>query len=118
MGAQVTVVNETPYTWHYATQDKGYTRVDAGSRTSYKEPRVIHRYIYVRYDHHTWDSFTYEFNTHKGDTSFILRETYDRSHIQMHCTSEGGTHYCPNYGKFLQTYQFCTTLLSQNYVHP
>lgn len=94
-----------------------YTRVDAGSRTSYKEARLIHRHIYVRYDHHTWNSFTYDFNTHKGDTSFILRETYDRSKIQMHCTSEGGTHYCPNYGKFLQVYQLCTTLYSQKYVH-
>ncbi|XP_077065732.1 uncharacterized protein LOC143718601 [Siphateles boraxobius] len=99
MGAQVTVVNATPYTWHFATQDRGFTRVGAGCRTSYEEKRLIHRYIYVRYDHHTWNSFKYEFNTHKGDTSFILRETYDRSQIQMHCTSEGGTHYCPNYGQ-------------------
>ncbi|KAG1928587.1 preprotein translocase subunit SecA [Pimephales promelas] len=99
MGAQVSVVNDTPYTWHYATQDRGFTRVGAHSRTTYEEKKLIHRYIYIRYDHHTWNSFRYEFNTHKGDTSFILRETYDRSQIQMHCTSEGGTHFCPNYGK-------------------
>ncbi|XP_034158338.2 uncharacterized protein LOC113528924 [Pangasianodon hypophthalmus] len=99
MGAQVSVKNQTPYTWHFATQDRGYTRVDAGCTTSYQEARLIHRYIYIRYENHTWDSFRYEFNTHKGDTSFILRETYDRSQIQLHCTSEGGTHYCSNYGK-------------------
>ncbi|ROJ33219.1 hypothetical protein DPX16_18041 [Anabarilius grahami] len=110
MGVQVSVVNQTPYTWYFATQDKGYTRIDAGHTTSYEEKREIHRYFYVRYKDHSQHCFKYEFNTHKGNTSFILRETYDRSQIQMHCTSEGGTHYCPNYGKFLQTYQFCTTL--------
>lgn len=99
MGAQVSVVNETPYTWYFSTQDRGYTRVSPGCRTSYEEKKLVHRYIYLRYDHHSWNSMSYEFNTHKGDTSFILRETYDRSQIQMHCTSEGGTHYCPNYGK-------------------
>lgn len=90
-----------------------FTRVDPFSETSYEEARLIHRYIYIRYKDHSWNSFRYEFNTHKGDTSFILRETYNRSQIQLHCTSEGGTHYCPNYGKVLLTYQFCTTLYSQ-----
>ncbi|XP_048010494.1 uncharacterized protein LOC125244454 [Megalobrama amblycephala] len=99
MGATVSVVNQTPYTWYFATQDRGYTRIDAGCTTSYAEKRLIHRYFYVRYKDHTWNSFKYEFNTHKGNTSFILRETFDRSQIQMHCTSEGGTHYCTNYGK-------------------
>ncbi|XP_058628479.1 uncharacterized protein LOC131538586 isoform X2 [Onychostoma macrolepis] len=99
MGATVSVVNQTPYTWCFATQDKGYTRLGAGRTTSYQEARLIRRYIYVRYENHTWNSFSYEFNTHKGDASFIIRETYNRSQIQMHCTSEGGTHYCPNYGK-------------------
>ncbi|XDV26027.1 hypothetical protein PO909_029835 [Leuciscus waleckii] len=97
MGAKVSVVNETPYTWYYATQDRGFTRVSPYSREEYDEKKLIHRYIYVRYNHHSWNSMSYEFNTHKGDTSFILRETYDRSQIQMHCTSEGGTKYCPNY---------------------
>ncbi|XP_048011335.1 uncharacterized protein LOC125244980 [Megalobrama amblycephala] len=99
MGATVSVVNQTPYTWYFSTQDRGYTRIDAGCTTSYEEKRLIHRYFYVRYKDHSWNSFKYEFNTHKGNTSFILRETYDRSQIQMHCTSEGGTHYCANYGK-------------------
>ncbi|CAM4573095.1 unnamed protein product [Leuciscus chuanchicus] len=102
MGAKVSVVNETPYTWYYATQDRGFTRVSPYSREEYEEKKLIHRYIYVRYNHHSWNSMSYEFNTHKGDTSFILRETYDRSQIQMHCTSEGGTKYCPNYGKIEQ----------------
>ncbi|XP_073730549.1 uncharacterized protein [Misgurnus anguillicaudatus] len=101
MGAWVSVKNQTPYTWYFATQDSwnGYRRVNPGCTESYEEKRLIHRYIYIRYENHTWDSFKYEFNTHKGDTSFILRETYDCSQIQMHCTSEGGTHYCSNYGK-------------------
>ncbi|KAG1927639.1 hypothetical protein F2P79_024089 [Pimephales promelas] len=100
MGAQVTVVNDTPYTWHYATQDRGFTCVNPHSRTSYEESLDVHRYIYIKYDNHTSNCFEYEFNTHKGDTSFILRETYDRSQIQLHCTSEGGTRYRPNYEEY------------------
>ncbi|KAF4073475.1 hypothetical protein AMELA_G00259070 [Ameiurus melas] len=99
MGVTVSVQNKTPYTWHFATQNKGFTRLDPFSETSYEESRVVHRYIYFRYKDHTWDSFKYEFNTHKGSTTFILRETYDRSQIELHCTSEGITHYCTNYGK-------------------
>ncbi|XP_059367798.1 uncharacterized protein LOC132106157 [Carassius carassius] len=100
MGAKVSVVNQTPYTWYFDTQDnRGYTYIGPGSTTSYEEALAIHRYIYFRYENHSWSSFSYEFNTHKGNTCFILKETYDRSQIQMHCTSEGGTHYCPNYGK-------------------
>ncbi|XP_052409495.1 uncharacterized protein LOC127955908 [Carassius gibelio] len=100
MGAKVSVVNQTPYTWYFDTQDnRGYTYIGPGSTTSYEESLAIHRYIYFRYENHSWNSFSYEYNTHKGNTCFILRETYDRSQIQMHCTSEGGTHYCPNYGK-------------------
>ncbi|RXN22039.1 Transposon Ty3-I Gag-Pol poly [Labeo rohita] len=99
MGAKVSVVNQTPYNWYFATQNRGYTYIGPHCTTSYEEARLIHRYIYIRYGNHSWKSFSYEFNTHKGDTSFILRETYDRSQIQLHCTSEGGTHYCPNYGR-------------------
>ncbi|XP_057176841.1 uncharacterized protein LOC130545925 [Triplophysa rosa] len=99
MGAQVSVVNQTPYNWRFATQDRGYTRIDPGCTTTYTEVKLIHRYIYIRYEDNTWDSFNYEFNTFKGDTSFILRETYDRSQIQLDCTSEGIVHYCPNYKK-------------------
>ncbi|XP_056593358.1 uncharacterized protein LOC130412201 [Triplophysa dalaica] len=100
MGAKVSVKNHTPYGWYFDTQDRrGYKYVGAGCTDTYEEKKLIHRYIYIRYEKHTWDSFRYEFNTHKGDTSFILRETYERSQIQMHCTSEGGTHYCSNYGK-------------------
>ncbi|RXN30015.1 hypothetical protein ROHU_018069 [Labeo rohita] len=102
MGAKVSVVNQTPYNWYFATQNRGYTYIGPHCTTSYEEARLIHRYIYIRYGNHSWKSFSYEFNTHKGDTSFILRETYDRSQIQLHCTSEGGTHYCPNYGKIEQ----------------
>ncbi|KAK9976688.1 hypothetical protein ABG768_021893 [Culter alburnus] len=99
MGAKVSVVNGTPYTWYFATQNRGYERIGSGCTTSYEEAKAIHRYIHIRYNNHSWNSFSYEFNTHKGDTSFILKETYDRSQIQLHCTSEGGTRYCPNYGK-------------------
>ncbi|KAL1276653.1 hypothetical protein QQF64_036276 [Cirrhinus molitorella] len=99
MCVKVSVVNETPYTWYFATQDRGYTDINAGCTTSYKEKRRIHRYIYIRYKKHSQNTFSYEFNTHKGDTSFILRETYNRSQIQVHCTSEKSTRYFINHGK-------------------
>jgi len=34
MGAQVSVVNDTPYTWHYATQDRG-VRTSAFTTSDY-----------------------------------------------------------------------------------
>ncbi|CAM4573140.1 unnamed protein product [Leuciscus chuanchicus] len=111
MGAQVTVVNNTPYGWYYATQDRVagiaplrwkhsnmYTRIGPNSTTSYEEERGFNRCIFIRYSKDMPDSFTYEFNTLKGDTSFILSETEDRSMIRLHCTSESGAYYCPNYG--------------------
>ncbi|KAL1250677.1 hypothetical protein QQF64_018473 [Cirrhinus molitorella] len=98
----VSVINQTPYTWHFATQDKEYTRINAGCTTSYQEYWESHRFIYFRYENHTQNSFSYEFSTRKAGTSFTLKETPNRSQIQMHCTSDGGTHFCPNYGKILQ----------------
>ncbi|XP_051747344.1 uncharacterized protein LOC127511048 isoform X7 [Ctenopharyngodon idella] len=101
MPVQVVVKNQTPYTWYFTTQDRkrGYTRINAGGTTSYKESKLIHRYIKIRYNNHTQDSFEYEFNTFKRNPSFTLRETYDRSQIQLSCSSEGPTQYCLNYGK-------------------
>ncbi len=90
-----------------------YTPIDPGRKISCDEAQANSRYIRVRYENHSCNSLSYEFNTHKGDTSFILRETEDRSQIQMLCTSDGGTRYCPNYGKLLQTCHFWTTLYSQ-----
>lgn len=96
---KVSVVNQTPYTWSFSIQDGGYTPIDPGRKISCDEAQANSRYIRVRYENHSCNSLSYEFNTHKGDTSFILRETEDRSQIQMLCTSDGGTRYCPNYGK-------------------
>ncbi|RXN12429.1 glutactin-like isoform X2 [Labeo rohita] len=98
MGAKVSVVNQTPYNWYFATQDRGYTHIGPHCTISYDESLAVHRYIYIRYENHTWNSFSYEYNTHKGNTSFILKETHDRSQIQLYCTSEDGTHYCTNHG--------------------
>lgn len=79
-----------------------YTRINAGDTISYKEYWQDYRFIYFRYENDTRDSFSYEFSTKKVGTSIILTETRDRSQIQMHCTSDGGSRFCPNYGKFLQ----------------
>lgn len=76
-----------------------YTRIDAGCTATYEEKYLTH--INIRYENHTRDSFKYKFKTSPYETSIILRETYDRSQIQMYCTSEDGILHCPNYGKFL-----------------
>lgn len=77
---------------------------------------AVHCYIYFRYDNHTFDSHEFEFNTLKGNTTFILKEDNDR--IQVYCTSEGLYRYFPNPGKFLQTYRFCTTLYTKSMCTP
>lgn len=86
--------------WHNCVLQ--YTRINPGCTTSYKEYWQNHRFIYFRYENHTCNSFSYEFSTSKVGTSIILKESHDRSQIQMHCTSDGGTRFCPNYGKFLR----------------
>ncbi|KAF4114152.1 hypothetical protein G5714_004375 [Onychostoma macrolepis] len=93
-GINVSVVNETPYTWYFATQDRGYTRIGPNCRTSYEEARAD-ACIRIRYGNQSKDSFSYGFNTDKDDTSFILRENKDRSQIQMHCTSTDKDCFCP-----------------------
>lgn len=80
-------------------------------------------FIHIRYYKHTWDSFQFDNSPTciQHAPTFILRETYDRSQIQFQLTCRGQvyeTKYCTNYGKFLQAYQFCTTINSQTYVHP
>ncbi|KAM9440454.1 uncharacterized protein Hap1MRO34_025693 [Clarias gariepinus] len=99
MGAQVSVRNNTPYHWYYARRGGGYNYIGPSGSASYEEGKAIHCYIHFRYGNHSWDSFVYEFNTHKGDTTFTLSETYNRSQIQLYCTSEGISQYCQNYGK-------------------
>ncbi|XP_036418956.1 uncharacterized protein LOC118802515 isoform X2 [Colossoma macropomum] len=100
MGAKVSVKNETPYTWYYSrSSSRGFQAVSSGSRAEYGENKAIHCYIYLRYEKHSWNTFSYEFNTHKGDPTFTLRESYDRSCIQLHCSTERNVPQCPNYGK-------------------
>ncbi|XP_036418955.1 uncharacterized protein LOC118802515 isoform X1 [Colossoma macropomum] len=98
MGAKVSVKNETPYTWYYSrSSSRGFQAVSSGSRAEYGENKAIHCYIYLRYEKHSWNTFSYEFNTHKGDPTFTLRESYDRSCIQLHCSTERNVPQCPNY---------------------
>ncbi|KAI7793684.1 hypothetical protein IRJ41_025216 [Triplophysa rosa] len=94
---KVSVVNDTPYVWYFATKDREFTRIDAGCTTNYEEKYLTH--INIRYENHSCDSFNYTFKNSSSATSIILKETSDRSKIQMHCTSEDAILYCPNYGK-------------------
>ncbi|KAF5892471.1 Protein translocase subunit SecA, partial [Clarias magur] len=74
-----------------------YNYIGPGGAAYYDEGKKLHCYIHFRYENHNWDSFVYEFNTHKGDARFTLSETPDRSQIQLYCTSEGISQYCPNH---------------------
>lgn len=95
-----------------------YTCIKPRSTASYKETKLIHRYIKIRYNNHTRNSFEYQFNTFKQNPSFTLRETNNRSQIQLSCSSEDPTHYCPNYGKFLQTYSYALHYTSKTLCTP
>ncbi|XP_042158079.1 Golgi resident protein GCP60-like [Oncorhynchus tshawytscha] len=63
--------------------------------------RTIHCYLKLRYDNHSRNSFSYEFNSHKQDGSqtFTIIETSGRSLIQLLCNTESNSPTCPNYGK-------------------
>ncbi|XP_036418950.1 uncharacterized protein LOC118802510 [Colossoma macropomum] len=100
MGAKVSVKNETPYTWYYSrSQSGGFQPISSGCRAEYDENKAIHCYIYLRYQNHSWNSFSYEFNSNKGNPTFTLRESYDRSCIQLFCSTERNVPQCQNYGK-------------------
>ncbi|XP_067449614.1 uncharacterized protein [Thunnus thynnus] len=100
MGAKVSVRNETPYTWYFSNSKTGGFRcVYPGRTEQYEEKRDIWCFIYLRYHSHTWNSFGTEYNSHKGDPTFTIRESFDRSRIEWHCNTEGSVATCPNYGK-------------------
>ncbi|KAJ7996402.1 hypothetical protein DPEC_G00236710 [Dallia pectoralis] len=104
MGSTVSVRNQTPYTWHYEVigeGGRGGTLQGWQSAQIYLTVRWIKNYLNVRYDTHSWNSFSYEFNSHKGDGSqtFTIIENSDRSFIQLQCSTEDNSPVCPNYGK-------------------
>ncbi|KAI4893737.1 hypothetical protein NFI96_026669, partial [Prochilodus magdalenae] len=77
----------------------GFRALGSGCRGEYEEGKKIHCYIYIKYQQHGGNVFTYEFNTHKGDPTFTLRENYGRSRIQLHCSTEQHVPECLNFGK-------------------
>ncbi|XP_044206348.1 uncharacterized protein LOC122981723 isoform X1 [Thunnus albacares] len=100
MGAKVSVRNNTPYIWYYSNSSSGgFRSVYPGCTEQYDEKRDIWCYIYLRYHSHDWNSFGTEYNSHKGDPTFTISESWDRSQIQWHCSTEGSVATCPNYGK-------------------
>ncbi|XP_076836233.1 uncharacterized protein LOC143481929 isoform X2 [Brachyhypopomus gauderio] len=107
MGNTVSVRNETPYMWYYSSSSSGsFKPLCSRSHQEYGVQRAIHCYIYFRYWNHNWNTFTYEFNTHKGDPTFTLRESPDRAYIQLFCSTEGNVPNCPNYGKMEEDAQY------------
>ncbi|KAM9516901.1 uncharacterized protein ACWYII_044168 isoform 2-T2 [Salvelinus alpinus] len=104
MGAWVSIRNQTPYTWHYELVGVGGgsgTLNSWGSVQRQLNIRWFHCYLMLRYDNHSSNSFSYEFNSHKqnGSQTFTIIETSDRSLIQLLCDTESNSPTCPNYGK-------------------
>ncbi|XP_034152932.1 uncharacterized protein LOC105014817 [Esox lucius] len=104
MGASVSIRNQTPYTWYYELlgDGGGSGRLKARSNVQiYLNVRWIHNYLKLKYDTHSWNSFSYQFNSNKGngDITFTIIETSDRSYIQLLCSAESGAPSCVNYGK-------------------
>ncbi|XP_028980887.2 uncharacterized protein LOC105009149 isoform X1 [Esox lucius] len=104
MGASVSVRNQTPYIWHYEVIGDGGgsgTLYSGGSVENKLNSRWIHNYLKLRYGPHSWNSFSYEFNSNKGngDITFTIIETSNRSYIQLLCSTENNSPTCPNYGK-------------------
>ncbi|CAK6977192.1 uncharacterized protein LOC121895074, partial [Scomber scombrus] len=100
MGANVSVKNETPYTWYYSkSKTGGFSCLPSGSQQQYGDELKIHCWIYVRYHKHNWNCLSYQFNTHKGNPTFYLRENWDRSLVELSCNTESGVQRCSNYGK-------------------
>ncbi|KAJ7987017.1 hypothetical protein DPEC_G00334400 [Dallia pectoralis] len=104
MGATVSVRNQTPYTWYYEVIGNGGR---SGTLQAWQSAEInlskrwVHNDLNVRYYTHSWNSFSYEFNSHKGDgnQTFTIIETSDRSCIQLQCSTEDNSPICPNYGK-------------------
>ncbi|XP_042263836.1 uncharacterized protein LOC121895074 [Thunnus maccoyii] len=100
MGAKVSVRNDTPYTWYYSTSSSGgFRSVYPGCTEQYDEKLSVWCYIYLRYDSHDWNSFGTEYNSHKGNPTFTISESWDRSEIEWHCSTEGSVATCRNYGR-------------------
>ncbi|KAJ7987042.1 hypothetical protein DPEC_G00334660 [Dallia pectoralis] len=104
MGATVSVRNQTPYTWYYEVVGDGGR---SGTLQGWNNEQInlsgrwVHNYLKLRYYTHSWNSFSYEFNSHKGDgnQTFTIIETSGRSLIQLQCSTEDNSPTCPNYGK-------------------
>ncbi|ROK54646.1 hypothetical protein DPX16_21285 [Anabarilius grahami] len=104
MGAKVTVsvINKTSDTWHFTTQSNKIITVSGGCTTSYQEDYNRNCNIRFRHESQSNESLTYTFDTTQRinwyNITFIIRETKDHSQIELHCTNDGGSLYCPNYG--------------------
>ncbi|KAI4890633.1 hypothetical protein NFI96_016962, partial [Prochilodus magdalenae] len=83
----------------YNCFSQGFRALGSGCREGYDEKKNIHCYIYFRFPKHRNNAFSYQFNTNKGDSTFTLRESHDRTRIQLHCSTERHVAECPNFGK-------------------
>ncbi|XP_066536390.1 uncharacterized protein [Hoplias malabaricus] len=96
----VSVKNETPYTWFYSKLNSGeFHPLGSGCKVEYEESKAERCYIYLRFQVHYSNSFSYEFSSFKDKPTFVLRESFTRDCIELHCSTESSVQQCPNYGK-------------------
>ncbi|XP_035286380.1 uncharacterized protein LOC118234127 isoform X5 [Anguilla anguilla] len=95
-GYSVTVKNKTPYTWHYSDEERG--RLSAWESKQFKEGVFNESKLYLTYG----DQREVSLSLHTGggrDTTFTIKESWDRSLFELHCSVCGEVRTCPNYAK-------------------
>ncbi|XP_064201509.1 uncharacterized protein LOC135260227 isoform X1 [Anguilla rostrata] len=95
-GYSVTVKNETPYTWDYSDEARG--RLSAWESKQFKKGIFNRSELYLTYG----DQREVSLSLHTGggrDTTFTIKESWDRSLFELHCSICGEVRTCPNYAK-------------------
>ncbi|XP_028848110.1 uncharacterized protein LOC114797369 [Denticeps clupeoides] len=93
MGGEISLQNQTPYTWYYYDEG-GYNRLRRGEKATFGGKHALR----VKYEDHSDDDFyCNDTSFWTGSGGFVLKETSDRSRVELR--SEDHVHSCPNYGK-------------------
>ncbi|XP_021417201.2 differentially expressed in FDCP 6 isoform X3 [Oncorhynchus mykiss] len=109
---KIILKNETPYTWHYSgshvddpfpnssyTERKESGTLKAREEKEYWPDRNGKRCMFIlKYGDHQHNSFSYPYSGYQH-TTFTIRESLDRSVIELHCSTHSVVETCPNYAK-------------------
>ncbi|XP_029518290.2 uncharacterized protein LOC115130877 isoform X1 [Oncorhynchus nerka] len=109
---KIILKNETPYTWHYSgshvydpfpkisyTERKESGTLKAREEKEYWPDRNGKLCMFIlKYGDHQHNSFSYPYSGYQH-TTFTIRESLDRSVIELHCSTRSVVETCPNYAK-------------------